>query len=303
MNKVEQIEKMTNAPGFLAALDQSGGSTPKALALYGIDDTFYSNDAQMYDLIHQMRCRIILSTAFNGDRVIGAILFENTMDREVGGLPVASFLWQERQIVPFLKVDKGLTAENKGVQLLKEMPELDALLTRAKAANIFGTKMRSVIHHANLAGVTDVVGQQFEVANQILSHDLVPIIEPEVNIASPDKAEAEQMLIESLVLHLKDLKAEDKVILKLTLPEQTNHYAELASHPKVMRIVALSGGYSKRQANAMLSQNDGMIASFSRALSEGLKVSQSENDFDKMLALTVFEIFTASVSGSSTHLG
>lgn len=299
MKNVEQAEKMSNAPGFVAALDQSGGSTPKALGLYGVDETQYVNNTQMYDLIHHMRCRIIQSAAFTGDHVIGAILFENTIDREVSGLRVADFLWQEKQIVPFLKVDKGLAYKNKGVQLLKPMPELDVLLMRAKAANIFGTKMRSVINHANLAGITDIVEQQFEVANQILSHDLVPIIEPEVDISSPDKAEAEQMLLESLALHLNDLKARDKVILKLTLPDQPNHYASLSSHANIMRVMALSGGYSRQEANTMLSQNVFMVASFSRALSEGLNASQSDNDFDETLARTIHEIFNASVSGSS----
>jgi len=303
MNKVQQIDKMTNAPGFLAALDQSGGSTPKALSLYGVNENDYSSESQMYDLIHQMRCRIIRSAAFSGDRVIGAILFEKTMDREVAGCPVPDFLWQKKQIVPFLKIDKGLMEEKHGVQLMKAMPDINALLIRAKSANIFGTKMRSVIHHANLAGIKNVVAQQFEVANKIISHDLVPIIEPEVNIASPEKADAEQMLLEVLTLHLKDFKSENKVILKLTLPEKSNHYRQLASNAKVMRIVALSGGYSRRQANAMLSQNYDMVASFSRALSEDLKVFQSDSDFDAILTRTVSEIFAASVSSKSEHHG
>ena len=303
MNKVQQIEKMTNAPGFLAALDQSGGSTPKALSLYGINENDYSSDSQMYDLIHQMRCRIIRSAAFSGDRVIGAILFEKTMDREVAGCPVPDFLWQKKQIVPFLKIDKGLMEEKHGVQLMKAMPDINALLLRAKSANIFGTKMRSVIHHANLAGIKNVVAQQFEVANKIISHDLVPIIEPEVNIASPEKADAEQMLLEVLTLHLKDFKSENKVILKLTLPEKSNHYRQLASNAKVMRIVALSGGYTRKQANAILSKNYDMVASFSRALSEDLKVFQSDSDFDAILTRTVSEIFAASVSSKSEHHG
>lgn len=298
MNKVKQAEKMLNAPGFVAALDQSGGSTAKALGLYGVDEAQYANVAQMYDLIHQMRCRIIQSPAFGGDKVIGAILFENTMDGEVAGRPVADFLWQERQIVPFLKVDKGLAEENQGVQVLKPMPELDALLNRAKAANIFGTKMRSVINHANLAGITDIVRQQFDIASQILSHGLVPIIEPEISISSTHKAEAEDILLESLTSHLDSLKSDDKVILKLTLPETSNQYASLTPHENVMRVVALSGGYSRQEANNRLSQNDAMVASFSRALSEGLNTSQSDNDFDETLSRTIDEIFTASVSGA-----
>lgn len=298
MNKVKQAEKMLNAPGFVAALDQSGGSTAKALGLYGVDEAQYANVAQMYDLIHQMRCRIIQSPAFSGDKVIGAILFENTMDGEVAGRPVADFLWQERQIVPFLKVDKGLAEENQGVQVLKPMPELDALLNRAKAANIFGTKMRSVINHANLAGITDIVRQQFDIASQILSHGLVPIIEPEISISSTHKAEAEDILLESLTSHLDSLKSDDKVILKLTLPETSNQYASLTPHENVMRVVALSGGYSRQEANNRLSQNDAMVASFSRALSEGLNTSQSDNDFDETLSRTIDEIFTASVSGA-----
>lgn len=289
---------MSNAPGFVAALDQSGGSTPKALGLYGVGEVQYANDAQMYDLIHQMRCRIIQSPAFDGDKVIGAILFENTMDREVAGRPVADFLWQERQIVPFLKVDKGLVEENQGVQVLKPMPELDALLTRANAANIFGTKMRSVINHANLAGITDIVGQQFDIASQILSYGLVPIIEPEISISSTHKAEAEDILLERLTSHLDSLATDDKVILKLTLPEVSNQYASLTSRGNVMRVVALSGGYSRHEANARLSQNDAMVASFSRALSEGLNASQNDSNFDETLSRTVDEIYNASVSGA-----
>jgi len=298
MNKVKQAEKMLNAPGFVAALDQSGGSTAKALGLYGVDEAQYANVAQMYDLIHQMRCRIIQSPAFSGDKVIGAILFENTMDGEVAGRPVADFLWQERQIVPFLKVDKGLAEENQGVQVLKPMPELDALLNRAKAANIFGTKMRSVINHANLAGITDIVGQQFDIASQILSYGLVPIIEPEISISSTHKAEAEDILLERLTSHLDSLSTDDKVILKLTLPEVSNQYASLTSRGNVMRVVALSGGYSRHEANARLSQNDAMVASFSRALSEGLNASQNDSNFDETLSRTVDEIYNASVSGA-----
>jgi fructose-bisphosphate aldolase class I len=298
MTRVKQAEKMSNAPGFVAALDQSGGSTPKALGLYGVGEVQYANDAQMYDLIHQMRCRIIQSPAFDGDKVIGAILFENTMDREVAGRPVADFLWQERQIVPFLKVDKGLVEENQGVQVLKPMPELDALLTRANAANIFGTKMRSVINHANLAGITDIVGQQFDIASQILSYGLVPIIEPEISISSTHKAEAEDILLERLTSHLDSLATDDKVILKLTLPEVSNQYASLTSRGNVMRVVALSGGYSRHEANARLSQNDAMVASFSRALSEGLNASQNDSNFDETLSRTVDEIYNASVSGA-----
>ena len=297
MTTAQQAEQMSNAPGFVAALDQSGGSTPKALALYGVDAGQYASDDEMFDLIHEMRCRIMTSPAFKGDHVIAAILFENTMDRTVEGKPVADYLWQERQVVPFLKVDKGLADEESGGQILKEMPDLDALLVKAKAANIFGTKMRSVIHRADETGVDRVVSQQFNIGRQILSHCLVPIIEPEVNVNASDKADAEQMLLSHLKKHLDQLADNEKVMLKLTLPEQPNLYADLVAHPNVMRVVALSGGYSRDEANRRLSENNGVIASFSRALTEGLSAQQSGAAFDEALGQTIAEIAAASSAG------
>ena len=296
MTRADQAEKMTSGPGFVAALDQSGGSTPKALKLYGIDENAYKNDDQMFDLIHQMRCRIIQSPAFNGNKVIGAILFENTMDREVAGKSAADFLWDERRIVPFLKVDKGLADENNGVQLMKPMPELESLLERATAAGIFGTKMRSVINRADNTGIEENVSQQFEIGQTILGYGLVPIIEPEVNIKIEDKAEAEEILLENLMKHLDALQGEQKVMLKLTLPEKANLYSPAIDHAKVMRVVALSGGYTREESNQRLRSNLGMTASFSRALTEGLSAQQSDEIFNNTLSQTINEIYEASIT-------
>ena len=296
MTRADQAEKMTSGPGFVAALDQSGGSTPKALKLYGIDENAYSNDDQMFDLIHQMRCRIMQSPAFNGDKVIGAILFENTMDREVAGKSAADFLWDERRIVPFLKVDKGLSDENNGVQLMKPMPDLESLLERASAAGIFGTKMRSVINRADNKGIEENVSQQFDIGQTILGFDLVPIIEPEVNIKIEDKAEAEEILLENLIKHLDALQGEQKVMLKLTLPEKANLYSPAIDHTKVMRVVALSGGYTREESNLRLRSNQGMTASFSRALTEGLSAQQSNEMFNNTLSQTINDIYEASIT-------
>ena len=296
MARADQAEKMTSGPGFVAALDQSGGSTPKALKLYGIDENAYKNDDQMFDLIHQMRCRIIQSPAFNGNKVIGAILFENTMDREVAGKSAADFLWDERRIVPFLKVDKGLADENNGVQLMKPMPDLESLLERASAAGIFGTKMRSVINRADNKGIEENVSQQFEIGQTILGYGLVPIIEPEVNIKIEDKAEAEEILLTNLIKHLDELQGEQKVMLKLTLPEKANLYSPAIDHAKVMRVVALSGGYTREESNLRLRTNLGMTASFSRALTEGLSAQQSDEIFNNTLSKTINEIYEASIT-------
>ena len=296
MTRADQAEKMTSGPGFVAALDQSGGSTPKALKLYGIDENAYKNDDQMFDLIHQMRCRIMQSPAFNGNKVIGAILFENTMDREVAGKSAADFLWDERRIVPFLKVDKGLADENNGVQLMKPMPDLESLLERASAAGIFGTKMRSVINRADNKGIEENVSQQFEMGQTILGYGLVPIIEPEVNIKIEDKAEAEEILLENLMKHLDTLQAEQKVMLKLTLPEKANLYYPAIDHANVMRVVALSGGYTREESNLRLRSNVGMTASFSRALTEGLSAQQSDEIFNNTLSQTINDIYEASIT-------
>lgn len=296
MTRADQAEKMTSGPGFVAALDQSGGSTPKALKLYGIDENAYKNDDQMFDLIHQMRCRIMQSPAFNGNKVIGAILFENTMDREVAGKSAADFLWDERRIVPFLKVDKGLADENNGVQLMKPMPELESLLERATAAGIFGTKMRSVINRADNTGIEENVSQQFEIGQTILGYGLVPIIEPEVNIKIEDKAEAEEILLANLIKHLDELQGEQKVMLKLTLPENANLYSPAIDHAKVMRVVALSGGYTREESNLRLRSNLGMTASFSRALTEGLSAQQSDEIFNNTLSQTINDIYEASIT-------
>ena len=296
MTRADQAEKMTSGPGFVAALDQSGGSTPKALRLYGIDENAYSNDDQMFDLIHQMRCRIMQSPAFNGNKVIGTILFENTMDREVAGKSAADFLWDERRIVPFLKVDKGLADENNGVQLMKSMPDLESLLERASAAGIFGTKMRSVINRADKKGIEENVSQQFEIGQTILGYGLVPIIEPEVTIKIEDKAEAEEILLENLIKHLGALQGEQKVMLKLTLPEKANLYSPAIDHTKVMRVVALSGGYTREESNLRLRSNLGMTASFSRALTEGLSAQQSDDMFNNTLSQTINDIYEASIT-------
>ncbi|WP_069299237.1 fructose bisphosphate aldolase [Neptunicoccus sediminis] len=287
-------EKMQSGAGFIAALDQSGGSTPKALGLYGVKEDAYSNDDEMFDLIHGMRARIAQAPAFTGDKVIGAILFEMTMDREIAGKPTATYLWEERGVVPFLKIDKGLEDEADGVKLMKPIGGLDATLSRAVDAGIFGTKMRSVIDAASESGVEAVVAQQFEVAAQVYGHGLMPIIEPEVTISISDKAQAEDLLLASIIRHLENLPEGQQVMLKLTLPETANHYQPLVDHPAVMRVVALSGGYSRDEANARLSKNNGMIASFSRALTEGLSADQSDEDFNKTIAATIDSICEAS---------
>jgi fructose-bisphosphate aldolase class I len=287
---------MRTGKGFIAALDQSGGSTPKALRLYGIEESEYSGDAQMFDLIHGMRTRMIKSPAFNGDRVLGAILFEGTMDRDIDGIGSAEYLWSKKGVIPFLKVDKGLADEANGVQVMKPMPELDALLTRAVAKGIFGTKMRSVIKLANKVGIDAVVKQQFEVGRQILAAGLVPIIEPEVDINSPEKAAAEDLLKAAIAAELAAQPADKPIMLKLTLPSTDNFYADFVKHASVLRVVALSGGYSREDANAKLSRNNGMIASFSRALTEGLSAKQSEAEFNAMLDSTIAGIYAASIT-------
>ncbi|MEY4400704.1 MAG: hypothetical protein RL072_569 [Actinomycetota bacterium] len=292
----EQLERMRTGKGFIAALDQSGGSTPKALSLYGIAESEYSGDAQMFDLIHAMRTRMIKSRAFNGDRVLGAILFEGTMDRQIDGIGSAEYLWSKKRVIPFLKVDKGLADERDGVQVMKPMPELEALLVRGVAKGIFGTKMRSVIKLADEAGIAAVVRQQFEVGRQIIGHGLVPIIEPEVDIKSPQKAEAEVILKREILAELNKQPASQPIMLKLTLPNTANFYTDLIKHPSVLRVVALSGGYSRADANQKLSENHGMIASFSRALTEGLSAKQSDADFDKMLDSTIAGIYAASIT-------
>jgi fructose-bisphosphate aldolase class I len=292
----EQANKMRTGKGFIAALDQSGGSTPKALRLYGIEESEYSGDAQMFDLIHGMRTRMIKSPAFNGDRVLGAILFEGTMDRDIDGFGSAEYLWSKKGVIPFLKVDKGLADEANGVQVMKPMPELDALLKRAVAKGIFGTKMRSVIKLANKVGIDAVVKQQFEVGRQILAAGLVPIIEPEVDINSPEKAAAEDLLKAAIAAELAAQPADKPIMLKLTLPSTDNFYADFVKHASVLRVVALSGGYSREDANAKLSRNNGMIASFSRALTEGLSAKQSEAEFNAMLDSTIAGIYAASIT-------
>ncbi len=292
----DQLRTIESGDGFIAALDQSGGSTPKALKLYGLDESAYSGEAEMFDRIHEMRSRLIKSPAFTGDRVIGAILFEQTMDREVDGKGTADYLWEDKGVVPFLKVDKGLADETDGAQVMKPIPDLDDLLSRANDHGVFGTKMRSVIQTANRTGVDAVVRQQFEIARQILNAGLVPIIEPEVDIHSPDKAATEQLLKAAILPELDRLPADRQVMLKLTLPEQDGFYTELVEHPRVLRVVALSGGYSREDANARLARNKGVIASFSRALTEGLTAQQSDEEFDKTLDATVKSIYEASVA-------
>jgi fructose-bisphosphate aldolase class I len=293
-NTNDQIEKIRSQPGFVAALDQSGGSTPKALANYGVGADAFSNDDEMYDMVHAMRCRIMTSPAFTGERIMGAILFENTMDRDVEGQACADYLWQVKRVVPFLKVDKGLADEVDGAQIMKPMPELDALLARARDKNIFGTKMRSVIKTNNPDGVNAVVSQQFEVGCQIIAAGLVPIIEPEVDITSPQKAAAEELLKVALMAALDQLDADQLVMLKLTLPEQANFYASCINHPNVLKVVALSGGYSREEANQRLASQNGMVASFSRALSEGLSAQQSDDEFKQTLSTSIESILQAS---------
>jgi fructose-bisphosphate aldolase, class I len=290
----EMFEHVKNDSGFIAALDQSGGSTPKALLLYGVDESQYSNDQEMYDRIHEMRTRIIKSPSFNGERVLGAILFENTMDRDIDGLGSAEYLWRKKGVVPFLKVDKGLAEGADGVQVMKPIPGLDELLERAVEAGVFGTKMRSVISRADKAGVEAVVNQQFEIGRQIIRHGLVPIIEPEVDIHSETKAEAEELLRASIIEHLDQLEPDEQVMLKLSIPSVDDFYRPLIEHPNVVRVVALSGGYPRDEANQRLARNHGMIASFSRALTEGLTAQMSDVDFDEALAKTIDEIFAAS---------
>lgn len=295
MVDAKMLNKITSAPGFIAALDQSGGSTPGALRLYGVQETDYSGDDEMYRLIHAMRVRIMKAPAFSGDKVIGAILFERTMDGDVDGEPVPSFLWQKRGVVPFLKIDKGLLDEENGVQKMKPMPELDALLIRGREKGIFGTKMRSVVSHADKAGIAAVVRQQFEVARQIIGQGLVPIVEPEVSIKSPTKVQAEAILRDEIANELDRLPAGDKVMLKLTIPTEADFYAPLVAHKSVVRVVALSGGYSTIDACEKLSRNHGMIASFSRALAEQLRVSMSDAEFNASIARTIDQIYAASV--------
>jgi fructose-bisphosphate aldolase class I len=292
----DMLAKINNQSGFIAALDQSGGSTPKALGLYGVDESEYQGDAEMFAKVHEMRTRIITSSVFNGERVLGAILFEDTLDRNILGQSTSSYLWNVKQVVPFLKVDKGLEVEVNGTQLLKAIPDLDNLLAKANAQNVFGTKMRSVVKLANAQGVEAVIAQQFEVAIQILAAGLMPIIEPEVDIHSPEKMAAEALLKASILKHLDDLAANQQVMLKLTLPETANFYQDLVNHPKVLKVVALSGGYSRDEANSRLTENNGMIASFSRALSEGLSAQQSDAEFDTTMDSSIESIYQASTS-------
>jgi fructose-bisphosphate aldolase, class I len=295
MNR-EQYEKIREGNGFIAALDQSGGSTPKALKMYGVGEDAYSNEDEMFDRIHEMRTRIITSPAFDGDRVVGAILFENTMDREIEGRGTSEYLWTEKRVVPFLKVDKGLAEESDGVQVMKPIPGLDGLLARARDKGVFGTKMRSVIKLANAKGVEAIVDQQFEVGRQILAAGLVPILEPEIDIKSPQKAEAEELLRDRLAAGLDSIPPDQSVMFKLTLPEEDDFYRDLVDHPRVLKVVALSGGYSRDEANARLARNKGVIASFSRALTEGLSANQSDEEFDKLLDKAIQSIYDASVA-------
>jgi fructose-bisphosphate aldolase class I len=292
----EQVEKVRNGKGFIAALDQSGGSTPKALQIYGIGPDAFSNDEEMFTRMHEMRSRIITSASFTGERVLGAILFENTMDRSVEGKDTADYLWSVKGVVPFLKVDKGLADEVDGAQVMKGMPDLDALLERAVGKGVFGTKMRSVIKLANLVGVTAVVDQQFDVGKQILGHGLVPIIEPEIDIHSPEKPQAEALLSAALKEQLDGLPSGQQVMLKLTLPEEDGFYSDLVAHPAILRVVALSGGYSREEANDRLARNPGVIASFSRALTEGLTAQQSDEEFDALLDTSIKGIYEASLT-------
>src|SRR5688572_18665210 len=290
----QQQQQMKTRPGFIAALDQSGGSTPKALAQYGIKENAWSNDDEMFAIVHQMRTRLITSPSFTGERILAAILFENTMDRDIEKQPTADYLWNMKHVVPFLKVDQGLVAEKDGVQLMRPMPALAALLDKAKGKGIFGTKMRSVIKQAKAAGIKDIVSQQFEVAGQIIAAGLVPIIEPEVDIHCPEKAKAEEVLKAAILKSLNELPVDQWVMLKLTLPEQDDFYADCVSHPNVVRVVALSGGYTREEANHRLRRNHGIVASFSRALAEGLSAQQSDVEFNALLDASVQSIFEAS---------
>ena len=290
----QQLAKICSDNGFIAALDQSGGSTPKALKLYGVADTDFNSDNEMFDIVHQMRSRIMTSASFNGDRLLGAILFENTLDRDVEGINSAKFLWQQKRVVPFLKVDKGLMDTTKGVQLMKPIDELNQLLQKAKAQDVFGTKMRSVIKTANREGIAELVAQQFSIGKQITRAGLIPIIEPEIDIHSTDKAAAEALLKEQLLLQLNQLSENERVMLKLTPPEQVNFYSDCINHPNVIRVVALSGGYNRNEANRRVAENNGMIASFSRALTEGLSAQQSDDAFNDTLNHSIETIFQAS---------
>lgn len=290
----DQLHKVRTQRGFIAALDQSGGSTPKALRLYGIREDAYNGDEEMFSLVHEMRTRIVTSPSFSGERILGAILFENTLDRDIGGKNSAEFLWQDKNVVPFLKVDKGLAEEADGVQLMKAIPNLEQLLDKARSRNVFGTKMRSVIKSANAKGIAKIAAQQFEVGERILASGLTPIIEPEIDIHAPDKAEAEALLRTELMAHLDRLAGDRPVMFKLTLPNEAGFYEACQAHPKMLRVVALSGGYSREEANRLLAQNHGMIASFSRALTEGLSAQQSAAEFDAMLDAAIQSIFDAS---------
>lgn len=294
---IEMAEKIRAGQGFIAALDQSGGSTPKALRQYGIEENEYTNDEEMFDMMHAMRSRIIKSPSFVGDKVIGAILFEMTMDRDIDGTPTAEYLWTQKQVVPFLKIDKGLEEAKNGVKMMKPIPGLAETLDRAKGLGVFGTKERSVIDAANKDGIASIVLQQFDIGYQVLSHGLMPILEPEVTITIDDKADAEAMLRDEILKHLDMVPADQQVMLKLSLPTVANTYKPLIDHPKVMKVVALSGGYSRDEANALLAQNEGMIASFSRGLSEGLSAKQPETDFDSTLSTAVTGIYEASIAG------
>jgi fructose-bisphosphate aldolase class I len=298
--KEQQTRKIKTQPGFLAALDQSGGSTPKALLSYGIKEGAWSNDEEMFGLVHQMRSRIITSPSFNGDRILGAILFEGTMDRDIQGVPSADYLWNVKRVVPFLKIDKGLAEEKDGVHLMKAMPDLGKLLSKAVSKNIYGTKMRSVVNQANATGVKAVVAQQFEVAAQIIAAGLMPIIEPEVDIHCPDKAKAEALLKDAIAEKLDTLSADKPVMLKLTLPTQDDFYIDLVKHPKVLKVVALSGGYSREEGDKLLRKNKGIVASFSRALLEGLSAKQSDAEFDTLLDSTIQSIYEASTVKTGT---
>ena len=296
MSNAEQMQKMKTQPGFVGALDQSGGSTPHALALYGIKDHSWKDDDEMFELVHEMRTRVITSPSFTGERILAAILFEDTMDRDIEGQPTADYLWTVKRIVPFLKVDKGLEPERDGVQRMKPMPVLAALLEKGKSKHIFGTKMRSVIKQANPAAIRDIVQQQFAIARQILNAGLVPIIEPEVDIHCPEKAEAEALLKANILEGLNGLPAGQQVMLKLTPPEQPDFYADFVRHPSVVRVVALSGGYSREEADERLRQNHGVVASFSRALLEGLSVHQTDAEFNAMLDASIESIYQASIT-------
>ena len=295
MNR-EMLDKIANGQGFIAALDQSGGSTPKALAMYGVPEDAYGNDDEMFDLVHEMRTRIITSPAFTGDRILGAILFEGTMDRKVEGVPSATYLWQTRNVVPFVKVDRGKEDEVDGVELMKPMPDLDELLARANDHEVFGTKMRSVVKLANADGITRIVDQQFEVADQILDAGLMPILEPEIDIHSPEKAEAEEIIRDRILAHLEQLPEDRQVMLKLSIPTRDGFYTPLIEHPQVLRVVALSGGYSREEANERLARNPGLIASFSRALIGELSADQTADEFDATLATAVTSIHDASTT-------